>query len=121
MIRAAFRWPLTYVLAGIAGLVAAWAFAGNIGVQAMLLAYFGAGFSMLAMHLLLKLGGQAFRGENTGPVGSAFIILAFLVKLPVLVGCGILARRMGVAAMACFLVGVVGVYSLVVGWVQAQD
>jgi hypothetical protein len=64
-------------------------------------------------------GGRRSGGRNSA--GSALVILIFLAKLPVFLLLALAARRLGGAAIPCFLAGVGLVYSALIGWGLSLD
>jgi hypothetical protein len=51
---------------------------------------------------------------------ARFATVGFLLKLPILVGLGLLARMIGGAALPCFVAGLGMVYFGLVGWARAH-
>jgi len=96
--------------------------AGPKGATGMALGIFGTSFSMLALLGIIRLAEKvaAHPGADVQPsFGSSLAVLAFLVKLPVVVGLGMYAQSLGTVPMNCFLWGLGLVYFAMVGWAQA--
>lgn len=54
-------------------------------------------------------------------LGTTYVIFLFLVKVPVFVALSLLARRVGGAAIPCFVAGIGLVYSALIGWGVSPD
>ena len=102
---------------GALGCAAYGSLAGQAGYALGLL---GTGFSVAALWGVVKLVGRSATPDAPPSRGTAVVVLAFLVKLPLFVGAGVLAHRLGGRAPTCFLVGLGLVYFALVAWALAQ-
>ncbi len=96
-------------------------FAGSTGLIGMAVGLAGTTFNTWALWGAIRLLGKAHGRKDPGRFGAFFIVLAFLVKLPVIVLLGMMMQRLGGAAPSCFLVGLLLVYSALIGWAMAQS
>jgi hypothetical protein len=90
----------------LVGMTAAW-FAGGIGVVAL------GGVSFMV--------GRMMAQQASPRTGTTIIVLAAFVKFPVLVATWWLIRRQGVIAEQSFAIGIVLVYSALVGWAATRN
>lgn len=77
-------------------------------------------FGSWALWAVLGVVGDAVRQAPVVRTGTTVIVMAFLLKLPVLIGMGFLSHKLGGAAFTCFLAGLGMVYFAVVGWAVAR-
>jgi len=101
-------------LAMVGALAASFLLGGVAGFTGMLLGLGGATFGVMGLILVTQLVAHSSSTETTGRKGVLIPVLFFLAKIPVYVGLGFLANRLGGAGFGCFLAGVVLVYSGVV-------
>jgi hypothetical protein len=85
----------------------------------MALGLAGVSFNNWALWRIIGLiGGKA---ESKRPRWGAWMtVLAFFVKLPIVIAAGFLALSLGSASMTCFLVGLGLVYCALLGWAIAR-
>ncbi len=106
---------------GVVALGIAYLISGILGLAGMALGLFGTAFSVVALWGVVRMCGRA-APEGAAPRLGAFVtVLAFLVKLPVFIVLGMLAQRLGGAAVPCFLLGLGLVYFGLVGWALASS
>lgn len=77
-------------------------------------------FNCWALWMLIGFMGRAVEGSGSSKGLTALVILAFLFKLPLLIGLGLLTRFLGGAAFPCFVSGLGMVYFGLVGWAVAR-
>lgn len=97
-----------------------WLAGGPRGLAGLALGMAATGFSLWALWGVVQLLGRSAEAGAEPSKGSALVVLAFLVKLPLFVGLGLLAHRLGGSAGACFLVGLGLVYFALVAWALAK-
>lgn len=110
-------WGLAVAALACAG---AYFFSGPSGLAGMSLGLFGTAFNMWALGRVVSLLGSAGTEDAPAKLGATLTVLAFLVKLPLLIGLGFFAQQIGGGAMPCFLAGLGLVYFATVGWAQAK-
>ncbi len=89
------------------------------GAQGYGMGLFGTAFSVIILKLTVGLAASASGSQRAGK-GSVFIVLAFLIKLPLFVGLAFMAHRLGGAAEPWFLGGLGLVYCALIGWAVAK-
>lgn len=110
-----------WLVIALLAFVPAYSYGGPNGATGLLLGLSGTGFSIFALWLMTGLLGK-MAGQNQPPkAGTILILLSFFVKLPILVGFGLLSQRLGGAAPTCFLSGLALVYFAMVGWALAKS
>lgn len=93
---------------------------GETGLRGVLLGLFATAFNTIALAGVVWLLGLAYQSGQPPRFGASFAVIAFLVKLPLFIGFGILANRIGGAAPTCFLFGLAMVYCGLIGWALAN-
>ena len=78
-------------------------------------------FNTWALWAMIGLLGNAVRESKSAKGGTALIVTAFMVKLPILVGLGLLTRMIGGASLPCFVAGLGMVYFALIGWACARS
>lgn len=118
------RAPAAFWIGGVIALPlsegAAFGFGGLKGLEGLTLGAVGSLFNLGALWAIIRLVSAFVSAPKAEIRGTFVIVLAFLVKLPLFIGMGVLANRIGGPAMGCFLVGVALVYSALVGWMLAS-
>ncbi|CAN5575427.1 hypothetical protein BH11ARM1_BH11ARM1_12320 [soil metagenome] len=94
-------------------------YGGPTGLMGALAGVFATGFNILALAAIVWLAGKSPDDAKTSPLTGSMAAIAFLIKLPLFVGVGIITNRIGGHAPACFLLGLALVYSALIGWVLA--
>ncbi len=112
-----------------------WRFLCVIGLTAILIAYLLRGFdglfgitlglvgtllNLYAMRWATIVLGKSIKEEQMPKGFSVGAVIAFLLKLPLLIGLGFWANSWGPDAMTCFLIGLLLVYFCLVGWALAE-
>ncbi|MBI1756844.1 MAG: hypothetical protein HYR64_07035 [Fimbriimonas ginsengisoli] len=92
---------------------------GRTGLIGMTMGLGGSLFNLWALWAAIKLLGTLPPSGRTASLGSVFVVVAFLAKVPIFVGLVWLTYKVGEAAPPCFLTGLGLVYSGLVGWVLA--
>lgn len=91
---------------------------GSLATQGLALGLGATTFGIVLLWLAVKQTGRLAE-QNAKPYrGGVVIGLGFLIKLPLFVGCGMLAQALGGPAPTWFLIGLGVVYSALVGWAQ---
>lgn len=106
------------------GLVApfvAWIAGGSKGLQGMMLGLGAAGFGVTALVLITNLVGTLAKYGAAKRSGTALIVLAFLLKIPLFLVVGGVAIKTGGAAIPCFAGAVMLVYFSLVAWAAARS
>jgi len=78
-------------------------------------------FNSWALWAIVGVLGNAARQSQSTKGGTALIVTAFLLKLPILVGLGLLMRMIGGPALPCFVAGLGMVYFALIGWACAHS
>jgi hypothetical protein len=106
------RWGLLAALPALPAVICG----GVTGFAGYVLGAGGAALNLWAWWLLLGTLGRAI-AETRNPRGAtSVVVLAFLLKAPLLIALAFGARRIGGAAVPWCMAGVVLVYFLLVGW-----
>jgi hypothetical protein len=113
MNQALNRAPFAIAIAFFAP-VAALTFGGYVGLEGFALGFGGATFGVTGLYLVTQLVARSAQAGHPSKKGILIPVLFFLAKIPVYIGLGILANRLGGAGFNCFLAGIVLVYSVVV-------
>jgi len=92
---------------------------GRIGIIGYTLGVVSVGLNCYFMWLTVRLMNQVAKPDTTGQDGSALVVIAFLIKLPIVVGCMLWARKFGPYGQDGFLWGMALVYLAMTGWAQA--
>lgn len=108
------------ICAGVAALMASFAFAGTQGLEGMALGISGATFNLWALRAIIGLATANATSELGRRKGTLYIVLAFFIKLPLFIALGVTANRVGGPAPSCFLLGLGLVYFGLVGWSLAR-
>ena len=115
------RDPRTYGFIALAALAVALGAGGLAGLLGMSLGLASASFGVLGLHVLTTVLARLASGGARPGLGTAASILLFLIKVPVYVVAGGAALALGAASFACFLGGLVLVYSVAVAWATARQ
>ncbi|AIE88113.1 hypothetical protein [Fimbriimonas ginsengisoli] len=59
--------------------------------------------------------------RKAATLGTSYVVVIFLVKIPIFLLLGLLARHLGGAAAACFLGGLGLVYFVLIWWLLTRD
>lgn len=94
---------------------------GSSGFAGMALGIAGGTFGIVGLSLCTQLMARAASGAAESKTGAAISILMFLGKIPVYVGLGFLANRLGKAAFTSFLIGIILVYFVAVVWAAMRS
>jgi len=117
--RLLFTIGATFVLAiGLAAMVG-----GPLAAVGILLGVVATAVSLAGWWPAIRLLGEVatVEGANHGKIGRTYVVLVFLVKLPIFVGLGFLALKLGGAAPPCFLIGLGLVYFWLIGWSLTRE
>lgn len=87
----------------------------------MILGIIGSIASALGLWSISWLLGMSAADNPPPKSASSLVVLGFLIKLPIFVGCGVLAQRIDQQAPNCFLWGLGLVYFSLVGWAVAKS
>lgn len=95
-----------------------WAIRGSTGAMGAGIGLAGIGFNFWALWMGVRAFGNTFaRHPGAKPKGAGWILgLAFLLKLPIVVGLGLYTQSLGSGAMDCFLIALAVVYFWAIGW-----
>lgn len=99
-------------------LLFAYVLQGSLAVQGLGLGLGATTFGIVMLWLAVKQTGRLAEREAKPYRGGVVVGLGFLIKLPLFVGCGMLAQGLGGPAPTWFLIGLGVVYSALVGWAQ---
>ncbi len=115
------RWGSVICVLGIisAEIISA-TFGGWRGCLGITLGLGATWFNCWALWMLIGFMGRAVEGSGSSKGLTALVILAFLFKLPLLIGLGLLTRFLGGVAFPCFVSGLGMVYFGLVGWAVAR-
>ncbi len=91
-----------------------------LGLAGFGLGVAGSFLNMFFTWQVLELFKKSAEAAPPPRMGAILTVLAFLIKLPLFVACGLLARHLGGGAVPCFLGGVALVYFCAVGWALAR-
>lgn len=95
-------------------------FGGIRGLGGAALGLTSGAFGVFVLWQLIQLVGKAAAAGGNTKTGTILTVIAFFMKLPLYVFCGMAANRLGGAAFACFLAAVVLVYSGLIAWALAR-
>lgn len=119
-----------YAVAGAVLLAApaiAYAVAGEPGFVGMSCGLVATTFNLWALWLMIRLAGKFVTPDpghhpNRGKVnrGTVIVVTAFFIKLPVFAVFAWVAQRAGERALTAFAIGILLVYSAMVGWAQGR-
>ena len=109
---------IALVAVGVANVALGWQ-----GAAGMAIGIAGSYLNLYGWWRILKLMGdeQARLGRPPTPIANAVGIIAFFLKLPILIGLWFGAKLIGGMATSCFLVGLGLVYLGLIGWVLARS
>jgi hypothetical protein len=93
---------------------------GWVALQGFVLGLVGTGASVLGTAGVVRLLATAAENKATPPFGLALITVGFLVKLPIFVGCALVAKGLPGPGPTAFCLGIGLVYCLLIGWAQAK-
>lgn len=120
-----------YAVAGAVLLAApaiAYAVAGQPGFIGMSCGLVATTFNLWALWLMIRLAGKFVTPDpgqdpNQGKVnrGTVIVVTAFFIKLPVFAAFAWVAQRAGEGALTAFAIGILLVYSAMVGWAQGRS
>jgi len=109
-------WPTTFAAFCIA-LAAAYTMRGTTGLAGMALGLTATSITVGGWWLAISQIAILSKAENAkGSGGTFWVVLAFLLKLPVFFVLGIVAQRIGGNAVPCFLGGLGLVYLAMIVW-----
>lgn len=91
---------------------------GALAAQGLALGLGATTFGIVMLWLAVKQTGRLAEREAKPYRGGVVIGLGFIIKLPLFVGCGMVAQSLGGPAPTWFLVGLGVVYFALVGWAQ---
>lgn len=121
IVKRVARSPVTFgVLSALALLISALTF-GIRGVAGMTV---GLGATTIGSYFLwqvIRLAGKAVTEGATAQSTTILVVLGFFLKIPLLLAAFWAANRIGGAAPACFIAGVVLVYFALVTWAAARS
>ncbi len=103
---------LAVVVAAIVG--------GQKGAIGMSLGIVGTSFHLWALWRLCVLSGAVAPAGPKAQLGAILSILAFFMKIPVLMVISNAMQKLGGQAHSCFLSGLGVVYCLMIGWALAR-
>lgn len=120
-----------YAVAGAVLLAApavAYGVAGEPGFVGMSCGLVATTFNLWALWLMIRLAGKFVTPDpgqdpNQGKVnrGTVIVVTAFFIKLPVFAVFAWVAQRAGEGALTAFAIGILLVYSAMVGWAQGRS
>lgn len=87
----------------------------------MALGIFGSVANVLGLWAVVRLLGALGEGQAPSRLGPTLTVLAFVLKLPLILAMMYLAHRLGGPALAAFLIGLGMVYSALIGWALATS
>lgn len=93
---------------------------GQKGAIGMSLGIVGTAFHLWALWRICVLSGEAAVIGARAKFGAAVAILAFFMKIPVLMVLSNLTEKLGGMAHSCFLSGLGVVYCAMIGWALAR-
>jgi hypothetical protein len=99
------------------------ALGGSLGAAGIALGMAATAASLGGWWPAIRMLGSVATVEGAGQskIGGKYVVLIFLVKLPIFVGLGFLALKLGGAAPPCFLIGLGLVYFWLIGWSLNQE
>ena len=99
------------IAASFIAMGAAAALGGTSGVIGMSLGLFGTAFNVAALWGVIRLAARSVARQPTSRTGGCLLVLGLFVKLPLLIGMGLFAMKLGGNAPTCFLSGLGLVYA----------
>ncbi|MBX7131274.1 MAG: hypothetical protein K1X67_01215 [Fimbriimonadaceae bacterium] len=112
----------------VGAVVAAYGLAGEPGLIGMVCGLVATTFNLWALWLMIRLAGKFVKpdpGDEPSPArinrGAIIVVTAFFIKLPVFAAFAWVAQRAGEAALTAFAIGILLVYSAMVGWAQGRS
>ena len=109
-----YRWGQGVAVANVAG---AYWLAGWRAAAGMSLGIAASAFGLFMWWKVIDLAGRSVQTEKIrASFGGCITVAGFLVKLPLFVGAGFLALKLGDASRTCFLIGLAQVYLALIGW-----
>jgi hypothetical protein len=103
----------------VSALILSYAIGGPKALAGMSMGLFGTLFNLLALWWVISWSSRS-EGVPKPSTGATLIVLAFFVKLPVLVALGLYAQKLGDAAPTSFLLGLGLVYAGLI-WFAIRD
>jgi len=114
-------WPLTFATA-ILALVLSFGLRGTTGLQGMALGLIATTITVGGWWLAISQVSELSKSEGAkGSGGTFWVVLAFLLKLPVFFVLGFVAQRIGGNAVPCFLGGLGLVYLAMIVWALCKS
>lgn len=111
-----FATPIPTLAVGAGAVSASYFAAGPSAALGMALGLAATGFDVVALWLAIKIGAKAaVQGGSAGRY-AGFVVLAFLLKLPLFVAAVYAAKRIGAWAQFAFGIAIILVYFLLVAW-----
>ena len=91
-------------------------YAGPLGLAASLVGIVGTAGYIGGTWAIIRLIGGSGRGNRYNRSGTIALVALVMIKLPLIAGAMVLARRLGPSGPACFLAGLLSVYCALSWW-----
>jgi len=115
-----WEWWIATIAMVVAELIAGLCF-GWKGLVGMAIGLAATWFNSWALWGITGVLGRSVQGAQAPKGGTALIVIAFLLKLPILLVLGLLTRMIGGPTLPCFVAGLGMVYFGLVGWACAHS
>lgn len=113
------RRPTTHIAWSAAAVGLSAAVAGPEGAAGMALSLLATGFGAVMLVQIVRILSSTQASSENRPAGNIWLVGGFLLKFPAIFGAMFSAYLLGPWSIGCFIVGMLLVYSALVGWALA--